>query len=134
MKRVFFCLLAVALCLLVGCGARDAVTIETDYRVITVDAARIENGTTLREYMDLLVSDGTMTYEMQSGMLMTLDGVESRDGRYWLLYTDDPAYENGGWGTCIYEGKTYGSATTGADALTVTGGCTYIWHLQEVTP
>ncbi len=131
MKKLFLICIILSLCLLSACGGRSLVVVDGDYVVITVEEARVGDGTTLKQYMDMLVADGTLTYEMDNGMVTMMGGVADKSGHYWMLYTDDPAYE-GGWGQCSYEGKTYVSASVGAESLYVRADCTYIWYLQEV--
>ena len=44
-----------------------------------------------------------------------------------MLYTDDAENSNDAWGTVVYEGKTYASATLGAESLVIAEDCVYIW-------
>ncbi len=125
---VSLCTLA---CSLFGCGEREAVVISGDYVVITVEADGVTDGATLKEYMDVLVSNGKLTYEIENGMVTSIGGTKASGHRYWMLYTDDIDFAVSAWGTCTYAEKTYGSASVGCETLPVTIGCTYIWYLQD---
>ncbi len=136
MKRYVYVALAVlvagAFILLSACGEKPPIKVEKDYVVITATAERKGSAQTLRDYMDILVDAGELTYTMSSGMVTVMNGVKASGKRYWMLYTDDTEYAVPAWGTCLYQDKTYGSASSGAEMLPIKVGCTYIWHLQGV--
>ncbi len=131
-KHLLFACLLLICTLLLSCGRAAPVKIDGDYAVITISEERIEQGTTLKEYMDLLVADGTLEYEIDNGMITSIGGVLAGDGKYWILFTDDPDYSVTAWGECMYGDVVYGSASLGAESILVKAGCTYIWHLQEM--
>ncbi len=131
MKKLLL-FMSICICFLFACGAREPVIMDGEHAVITVSAERVNDGTTLKQYMDLLVSDGDLSYEMQSGMVTSVNGVAAGNGKYWLLYTDDETFAVPSWGACEYQGKVYGSSSLGAETLVVKAGCTYIWYLTEV--
>ncbi len=134
MKKLIslLCTLALFVCALslVGCK-ENTVVIDGDYVAITVDAQNVEEGATLREYMDYLQSRDELTYEIKDGMLISINGKKGNSNTYWMLYTSDSTHANDEWGTCIFQEKTYGSATLGANELPVKDGCLYIWYLQS---
>lgn len=85
---------------------------------------------TLKDYMDFLQGKGELTFTVESGMVTAVNGTANTTKSFWMLYTDDGENANRTWGTVEYGGKTYGSATLGAEALTVKQGCTYVWSYQ----
>ncbi len=131
MKKIWSLFSALVLLLVVmSCGQGEAVKIDGDYVILTPDEEDVASEMTLQDYMQLLAERGELTFVMESGMIMSINGVDCATGEYWMLYTDDTAYANTGWGECEYEGKNYGSAIIGAETLPITAGCTYIWYLQ----
>lgn len=124
------CLLFVVVLVLSVVGCTKHVVIDGDYVVITVDADKVEQNSNLKAYMDYLVQEGQLEYEISDGMIVSIDGKTGGTNQYWMLYTSDTANANDDWGTCEYDGRTYGSATLGAEELVVKDGCVYIWYLQ----
>ncbi len=132
MKKLISLLCAFALLVFCfgGCKNEKAVVIDGDYVVITVEIENIDEGGTLKEYMDYLQAKGELRYEMQEGMIISINGKKGSSNEYWILYTSDRENAENSWGTCVYKDTTYDSAKVGADTLVVKDGCTYIWHLQ----
>ena len=129
MKRatifLFSLILSLAFCLsFVACNQ------EAKPVVITV-SEEVADGTTLLAYMEDMQADGTISFSVQGGMVSEINGVENGTNSYWMLYTSDENNANTAWGTYEYEGQTLGSATLGAETLTVVGGEVYIWVYQS---
>ncbi len=114
---------------LAGCNAGKPVVIDGDYVVITAEIENIDGGGTLKDYMDYLVAEDALTYEMKDGMITSIDGKRGGANRYWMLYTGDTENANEEY-TCTYREKTYYQANIGAETLVVKDGCVYIWFLQ----
>ena len=91
----------------------------------------VQAGTKLLDYMNELKKLNEITFTIDNGMIMTIDGKSGNSSTFWMLYTDDADNSNSQWGTYEYEGKTLGSATLGADQLPVKDGCVYVWVLQS---
>ncbi len=114
---------------LAGCKDKTVV-IDGDYVVITVEIENIDEGGTLKDYMDYLKAEDELTYEIKDGMITSIDGKSGSTNQYWMLYTNDTENADETWGTCIYKETTYSSAKLGAESLVVKDGCIYIWYLQ----
>ena len=140
MKRIYAILLTLALFVstaaFVACGNKEELS-ETCVIKVDADVYEITEETTLLEYMEKLSNDGKLTFKSQNGaygvMIKEINGLANGlgDNPCWLLYTDDEANSDTTWGTYVYEGKTYSSATLGASSLIVKEGCTYIWHYEQ---
>lgn len=115
-----------ACCLIAACGEKtvDPVVIKTD------DTAFEYSDKTLKDYMDYLQDDGKLTYTVSDGMVTEINGTSNTANSFWMLYTGDTENANDAWGTYEYQGETYGSAVSGAEALTVKENCVYIWVYQ----
>lgn len=98
-----------------------AITVAEDYDV---------EGKTLKDYMDYLVAEDELAYEISDGMIVSLNGKANTTNSYWMLYTSDEANANTAWGTIEYDGHTYGSATLGAPSLPLAEGAVYVWSYQ----
>ncbi len=111
---------------LVGCN-----DLKNDYvNVIIVDINNVEEGGTLKDYMDYLKEECDFKYEIKNGMVTSIDGLKARGTKYWMLYTNDMENANEAWGTYDYEGEICYSATVGAEDLVVKDGFIYVWLLQ----
>ncbi|MBO4251719.1 MAG: hypothetical protein J5911_03545 [Clostridia bacterium] len=84
-------------------------------------------GKTLSEFMQSEKDQGKLDFVIENSMVVSIDGVKNTTNTYWMLYTDDAANSNDAWGTIEYDGKTYASATLGAESLVIASGRTYIW-------
>ena len=102
--------------------------------VITVSSEYLEanQSATLVEYMEYLKEQGELEFEIASGMVTSINGIENPAdwSSCWMLYTNDKELSNAEWGTAEYNGETYGSAIVGAETLIVKDGCSYIWLYQ----
>ncbi len=99
--------------------------------VISVDGTKIQiEDKTLKDYMDYLVSEGEMMYEISNGMITEVNGVKNGTNQYWMIYTNDFEYSNTAWGTYEKDGVTYSSATLGIEELPIKDGAIYILTYQ----
>ena len=141
MKRIFNTIIAIALsvvlCSFFGCSPKEPLVIkESDtYIVITVSNEQmdIKKNTTLVDYMDSLKNDGKLDFEIENGMVTSVNGIENPAdwSSCWMIYTSDTDNANSAWGTIEYDGKVYGSAIVGAESLIIKDGCIYIWVFQS---
>ncbi|MGN1060105.1 MAG: hypothetical protein ACI4QN_00080 [Candidatus Coproplasma sp.] len=121
------CLLGVCLA---GCNknegyAKTEVSANDDMVAITVVEAT--PNTSLIRAMECAQDDGNLSFTIEKGMVTSINGVSQTTNVYWMLYTSDTDNANTAWGTCEYGGQTLGSATLGAESLTVKNGCVYVW-------
>lgn len=141
MKRIFNTIIAIALsvvlCSFFGCSPKEPLVIkESDtYIVITVSNEQmdIKKNTTLVDYMNSLKNDGKLDFEIENGMVTSVNGIENPAdwSSCWMIYTSDTDNANLAWGTIEYDGKVYGSAIVGAESLIIKDGCIYIWVFQS---
>ena len=138
MKKLLLTLLTfVLLFSMVACGNTETHVIkETDEKIIiTVSSKQMEltDSTTLLEYMQSLKKDGEFEFEIVSGMITSINGIENPAdwSSCWMLYTNDTELSNSSWGTAEYNGETFGSAVVGAEELIVKDGYKYIWYYQS---
>ena len=135
MKK-FFALIAsliavFACCFAVACNGKEPVKADENTVVITATDSSFDfDGKTLKAYMDDLQERGKLTYTISNGMVTEINGKSQTLNSYWMLYTSDEENASTEWGTFEYEEKLYGSATVGAESLTVKEGCIYIWAYQ----
>jgi len=89
-------------------------------------------GEKLIDVMKSLKKKGELTYVLENGMLMEMNGkANAADfSACWMLYTTDEELSNSAWGTVEYDGKTLGSAMFGANDMPVVTGETYVWVYQ----
>ncbi len=140
MKKFFNTIIAIALLVIVfsffGCSPKEPLVIkESDtYIVITVSNEQMDitNTTTLVDYMNSLKDDGQLTFEINNGMVSSVNGIDNPSdwSSCWMIYTSDTNNANSAWGTIEYNGNIYGSAILGAESLIVKDGCIYIWVFQ----
>ena len=137
MKKLLLTLLTfVLLFSMVACGGETHVIKETDEKIIiTVSSKQMEltDSTTLLEYMQSLKADGEFEFEIVSGMITSINGIENPAdwSSCWMLYTNDTELSNSTWGTAEYNGETFGSAIVGAEELIIKNGYKYIWYYQS---
>lgn len=93
----------------------------------------ITDTTTLVDYMNSLKNDGQLTFEINNGMVSSVNGIDNPSdwSSCWMLYTSDADNANSAWGTIEYNGNVYGSAVLGAESLIIKDGCMYIWVFQS---
>ena len=133
MKKHFtkiLCLVLLTCLAICVVGCTKTVVIDGDYVVITADTSKVEEGSSLLQYMDYLKSQGILDYEISDGMILSINGLTGGTNQYWMLYTSDTANSNNAWGSCEYDGKVYDSASLGAEQLLIKDACVYIWYLQ----
>lgn len=142
MKRIASCLLVVViLCgmlMLAGCKSDPLVIKDSDtYIVIKTTEEALEGKTDLLliDYMQTLKEKEGLEFSISDGMITSINGIDNPAdySSCWMLYTSDPELSNSAWGTVEYEGVEYGSAVSGAEALTVKPGQLYIWVYQSFT-
>lgn len=140
MKKLFNAIITITLSVIVfsffGCSSKEPLVIkESDtYIVITVSNEQMDitNTTTLVDYMNSLKDDGQLTFEINNGMVSSVNGIDNPSdwSSCWMIYTNDTDNANSAWGTIEYNGNIYGSAILGAESLIVKDGCIYIWVFQ----
>ncbi len=118
-------LLALVATFLLSCGEKKQV------KPVAITCESAKEGDTLLTLMDKLVEDGSLTYKMSDGMIVSLNGTANGMNSYWMLYASDEENSNADWGTYSYEGQTLGSATLGASELPVAAGEVYVWVYQS---
>ena len=124
-------ILALLLVLVVSIFAFSACHKEAEDVVITVSSDEyVIEGKFLKDYMDYLVAEGTLTYALNGTLLQTVNGVSNGTKSYWMLYTDDAENSDTTWGTYEKNGKTYASAMYGVCDMPIKDGCTYILTYQ----
>ena len=130
MKKIIALSLCIMLlcALLCGCVAKTKVLKETDEFIVITPSEEFA-GKTLKDCMDELKTRGELEFTVNNGMISSINGIDNpADYSYcWMLYTDDAENSNDAWGTVVYEGKTYASATLGAESLVIAEDCVYIW-------
>ena len=141
MKKIFNAIIAITLSVIgfsfFGCSSKEPLVIkESDtYIVITVSNKQmnITNTTTLVDYMNSLKDAGQLTFEINNGMVSSVNGIDNPSdwSSCWMIYTSDTDNANSAWGTIEYNGNIYGSAILGAESLMVKDGCIYIWVFQS---
>ena len=141
MKKIFNAIIAITLSVIgfsfFGCSSKEPLVIkESDtYIVITVsnEQMNITNITTLVDYMNSLKDAGQLTFEINNGMVSSVNGIDNPSdwSSCWMIYTSDTDNANSAWGTIEYNGNIYGSAILGAESLMVKDGCIYIWVFQS---
>ena len=96
MKKLLLTFLTfVLLFSMVACGNSETHVIkETDEKIIiTVSSKQMEltDSTTLLEYMQSLKEDGEFEFEIVSGMITSINGIENPAdwSSCWMLYTND---------------------------------------------
>jgi len=87
----------------------------------------------LIDYMGQLKEKGELEFEIKDGMITSINGIANPAdfSSCWMLYTSDAENANATWGTVEYEGKEYGSAISGAEALAVKPDQLYIWVFKS---
>ena len=141
-KKILACLLAVvtllSVLLLTGCKSEPLVIKESDTCIVLKVTEESIGGNTdmvLIDYMDTLVKDGKLTCIIENGMVTSINGIANPAdfSSCWMLYTSDEENANAAWGTVEFEGKTYGSAISGAETLKIKADQLYIWVYKSFT-
>ena len=84
----------------------------------------------LDDIMQILKTQEGLSYEIENGLLTSLDGVANTNTSFWMLYTSYEILTDTAWGTIEYKGNTYGSAIVGAEGLPAVHGQVYIWSYE----
>ena len=139
-RRILSLTLAVVLlactALLTGCKSEPLVIKESETCIVIKTTKEAMDGKTemyLIDYMDILVKEGRMTCKISDGMVTSINGIDNPAdySSCWMLYTSDAENANTAWGTVEYDGQTYGSAVSGAEALKIKPDQLYIWVFQS---
>ena len=139
-RRILSLALAVMLlactALLAGCKSEPLVIKDSDTCIVIKTTKESMDGKTdmfLIDFMDELVKDGQMTCKISDGMVTSINGIDNPAdfSSCWMLYTSDVENANTAWGTVEYDGQTYGSAISGAEALKIKPDQLYIWVFQS---
>ena len=137
MKRLIgLLLMVVGLFVFTGCPAKDPVasaTVACEETMVVITITEEEGSPTLLQVMEFLREEGKLSFTADvSGMVTSIEGKQNAAdwSSCWMLYTSDEVNANTQWGTIEYNGKTYGSAMLGADALCVEVGDVYVWSYQ----
>ena len=139
-KATIALLASIIVFVLTGCFSQESLVVkESDtYIVITVsnDQMQITDQTTLVDYMHSLKNDGQLSFEMDDGMVSSINGIDNPSdySSCWMLYTSDTENANSAWGTIEYDQNVYGSAIFGAESLKIKDGCIYIWFFKSFKP
>ena len=125
-------LATVILCVfcLTSCGGSDKVkanVTESTENLLVLTVQETDGQATLLNAMEALQTQGKISFEISSGMIVKIGEVSNTASSYWMLYTSDEEMANTAWGIYEYEGKALGSAILGADALPVKEDAIYIW-------
>lgn len=128
------CIIVVMALCLVACHPTNPVQQEDTAVYITADGKLMAemNGTTVKDYLDVLVKKGYLTYELNGTFLTTMNGLtpDSTKSEYWFIYSNDDENTNGEWGTYEHDGVTYKSTTLGICDLPVKEGVTYLFMVS----
>ena len=140
MKKVLSVLLAMLILsstmLLTACKSEPLVIKDSDtYIVVKTTKAAMGDKTDmlLIDYMETLKQKGELEFAVKDGMITSINGIDNPAdfSSCWMLYTSDEENANSAWGTVEYEGKQYGSAVSGAEALKIKPDQLYIWVFQS---
>ena len=129
MRKKLFVGLARLLCVLSFCMFFSACNVRKVDDVVLV-AENVMEGQTLLSYMADCQEDGKITFSVQDGMVVKMNGVANTTKSFWMLYTTDTENANQSWGTYTHNGETLGSAMYGAESLIIKNGETYVWTYQ----
>lgn len=111
----------------IGCK-KNPVTVDENSVIITANFSDYDlEGKTLLEFMERLKDEEKLDFEMEDGMVTSINGIDNTLSLFWLVYTDDEENSNEAWGSAEYNGKTYFSASLGVEDLPLKDGATYIW-------
>ena len=120
-----------ACCFIAACKGKEPLTVDENTVIITASDSSFDfDNKSLKDFMDHLQDNGKFTYSISNGMVTTINGKSNTTKSYWMLYTSDADNSNNEWGTFEYKNNIYGSATLGAEDLTVKEDCIYIWAYQ----
>ena len=135
-QKILSCLLAMLLLagslLLTGCQSEPLVIKDSDTYIViktTQEAMGKDADMVLMDYMLKLKEKGELEFEIQNGMITSINGIANPAdySSCWMLYTSDEENANSAWGVVEYQGKQYGSAIAGAETLKIKADQIYIW-------
>ena len=136
LQKILSCLLAMLLLagslLLTGCQSEPLVIKDSDTYIViktTQEAMGKDGDMVLMDYMLKLKEKGELEFEIQNGMITSINGIANPAdySSCWMLYTSDEENANSAWGVVEYQGKQYGSAIAGAETLKIKADQIYIW-------
>jgi len=136
-KTVSVLLVLVTLTLLLaGCKSEPLVIKDSDTYIVVKTTGESLGGKTdmlLIDYMSQLKEKGELEFAIKDGMITSINGIDNPAdwSSCWMLYTSDAENANAAWGTVEYEGKEYGSAISGAEALVIKPDQLYIWVFKS---
>lgn len=122
--------------LLTGCKSEALVIKDSDTYIViktTGEAMGDETDMLLIDYMEALKEKGELEFAVSDGMITSINGIDNPAdfSSCWMLYTSDEENANAAWGTVEYDGKQYGSAISGAEALKIKPDQLYIFVFQS---
>lgn len=138
--KILSCLLIMAIILstvlMTGCKKEPLVIKDSEECIVIKTTEEAMGGKTdmlLIDYMKIMKEQEGLEYEVKDGMVVSINGIENPAdfSSCWMLYTSDVEFSNTAWGTVEYDGKEYGSAVSGAEALKIKPNCLYIWVFQS---
>ena len=111
--------------------AKAEIVSKTETSVV-IKINETEDSLTLLDAMNFLKDEGGLSFEINEGMITSIEGKGNAAdwSKCWMLYTSDSEMSNPEWGTITIDGKEYGSAIVGVDALEVVVGEVYIWSFD----
>lgn len=151
MKRFYKRSLSLLLTLLFALGAFSLFSCkekdETDYvsadeNTVAIfpseEVLALTDRSTLADYLVAMREKGLISYEMEYGMINSVNGIVNEytgtnSMNSWMIYTSDPDQSNAAFGKLKYEGKTYASASLGAESLIVKAEYAYFLAYHSVS-
>ena len=135
-NKTLILMILVCVMLFTACQKEPLVIKDSDTCIVIKTTQEVIGGKTdmvLIDYMQQLVDDGVLTCTIENGMVTSINGTQNPAdlSSCWMLYTSDAENSNTAWGTVEYEGQTYGSAISGAEALVIKPDQLYIWVFQS---
>ena len=124
-------ILSVIVCILLSACDKSPITADENTVFITAtDKDYNFTDKTVLDFMEYLKGKGEFDFEIENGMITSMNGKANTNNSYWMFYTDDDENADEQWGTFEHEGKIYGSATEGVSTLKIKENCMYIWAYQ----
>lgn len=128
------CLVVVMALCFVACQPTNPEQKENTAIIITANSELMAemSGNSLKDYLDLLVKKGELTYGLDSfGMVGTINGitVDSSKHEFWLICSSDTE-NTSDWKTYEHDGVTYRSTNYGIFDMPVKAGETYVFVIS----
>lgn len=131
MKKKVALLVVTLVALICVCfTACEETPVTVDENTVIIAVPQDVEKQSLKSYMDSLQEKGELTYSIENGMVVSINGKSNTTKSFWMLYTSDPDNANNQWGTFEYKDEIYGSAILGATELIIKEQCLYIWAYQ----